>query len=211
MPSAFLTPWQPLDPPPPAGVDRLLGSLPRWLQGPLARTVCEAIGAQLDALDGLAEADQLFVSTATWGLAFDADNPDGTVTPTGWERDYGIPVAVEDGYPARRARVLAKMQGGVARTAADFAALVEDLLTPPATCPPVVYQVAAQWAIFKLCDRGFPSNFIDVEAGLALAGPAHLGLWVGAWDDVNGLLDWQLDLEHGEAIDVLTDAEIDGP
>lgn len=207
--SGFYSPWQPFELPP-AGGDRLLRYLPRWLQGPLVRDVAGAIGAQLDAVEGLALGDQLFVATATWGLAFDAPNPDGSVTPTGWERDYGIPVAVEDGYPARRARLLARMQGGVARTAADFAALVEDVLRPPASCPPTVHRVPSRWTIFKPCDRGFPSNFIDVEAGLALAGPAHLGLWLAPWDTTLGLYDPQLDLMHGEAIDVLSDSEIDG-
>jgi len=194
------------------GGDWLLRFLPRWLQGRVLRDVAGAIGQQLDAIDALGLDDQLFVATATWGLAWDHPLPDGTAVPTGWERDYGIPVAEADGYPARRARVLAKMRGGAARTVADFAALVQGMLIPPATCPPTVYQAPAEWAVFKPCDRGFPDNFADVEAALAAAGPAHLGLWLAPHREApdTGLTLEQLGMMRVAAVSVLTLAEIGG-
>lgn len=193
-----------------AGVDWLMGRLPRWLQGPITRDVFGAVGAQLDDIDALAIADQLFVMTATWGLAYEHPNGDGTTTPTGWERDLGIPVAEADGYVARRLRVLAKLQGGAARSAADFAELVEDLLQPPATCPPTVYQQPARWAIFKPCDMGFPTNFDAVEAALGAAGPAHIELWLAPWDTVHGLHYADLNRMAYPALGVLTWDELNG-
>jgi hypothetical protein len=195
-----------------AGVDRLLSYAPRWLTGRIAQDVFGAVGAQLDDYDALDIGDQLFVATATWGLAYDHPNGDGTVTPTGWERDFGLPTIETDSLATRRARVLARIQGHAARTVADFAVLVQAMLLPPATCPPTTYTTAGLWVVFKPCDIGWVTNFLDVEAALALAGPAHLGLWLAPHRETpdTGLLDWQLDLMHGEAIDVLTDAEIDG-
>lgn len=207
---AFLAAWQAARQQQDRANDRLLRYLPRWLQGPIARDVSGAIGRQLDAIDGLGLADQLFVASATWGLAFDAPNPDGTVTPTGWERDFGIAVVVADGYAARRARVLAKMQGGAARSVADFAALVEALLIPPATCPPTVYQQPANWAVFKPCDGGWVTNFDDVQAALAAAGPAHIGLFLAPWDTAHGLTYSELNRMAYPALDVLAYVELNG-
>lgn len=218
-PPAFLAPWQPAAQRP-DGADRLLGYLPRWLQGPRTRDVATAVGRQLDAIDGLGLDDQLFVATATWGLAWDAPNADGTTTPTGWERDYGLGVQAGDSYATRRARVLGRMQGHALRTLADFAALAASLLLPSLGSPyfgpsgggVTTYSTYGRWVVFKPANKGFPANFLDVEAALALAGPAHLGLWLAAHREApdSGLTDDQLDLMHGEAIDVLTDAELDG-
>jgi hypothetical protein len=217
--AAFLAPWQVAEQGP-DGSDRLLGYLPRWLQGPLATALARAVGRQLDALNGLGVDDQLFVATATWGLAWDAPNPDGTATATGWERDYGLVVQADDSYAVRRARVLGRMQGHVPRTLAEFAAYVAALLLPIAGSPyfgpsgggVVTYSTYGKWVIFKPVNRGFPANFLDVEAALALAGPAHLGLWLAPHRQApdTGLTDSELDLMHGEAIDVLLDSEIDG-
>lgn len=210
-PTVFLLPWQTSENPP-TGLERLLGYLPRWLQGPVTWAVAGAVGAQLDALDGLGIADQLFVATATWGLAYDHPNADGTATPTGWERDYGIPVNAADGYAVRRARVLGRMQGHALRTVADFAGLVRSLLVPPATGATTVYQTYGRWAVFKPFDRGFPSNFADVEAALALAGPAHIGLWLAPHREApdTGLTLEQLGMMRVAAVSVLTVAEISG-
>jgi hypothetical protein len=218
-PVAFLAPWQPAEMPP-SGLERLLGYLPRWLQGPRTRDVAGAIGRQLEDLDGLGLDEQLFVATATWGLAWGAPNPDGTATPTGWERDYGLGVQAGDSYATRRARVLGRMQGAAMRTLAEFAAYAAALLQPGATSPyfgpsgggMATYSSFGKWVVFKPAGRGFPANFLDVEAALALAGPSHIGLWLAPHREApdTGLLDWQADLMHGEALDVLTDAEWDG-
>jgi hypothetical protein len=218
-PVAFLSPWQPAEQGR-GGADRLLGYLPRWLQGPRSRDVAGSVGRQLDALDGLGLDDQLFVATATWGLAWDAPHADGTATPTGWERDFGLAVQAGDTYATRRARVLGRMQGHALRTVADFAAYAAALLQPGAASPyfgpsgggVVPYSTYGRWVVFKPANRGFPRNFLDIEESLALAGPAHLGLWLAPHRQApdTGLLDSELDLLHGEAIDVLLDSEIDG-
>jgi hypothetical protein len=208
---AFYFPWQVVAGRP-LGMDRLLGYLPRWLQGPRTRDVAGAIGRQLDAIDGLGLDDQLFVATATWGLAWDAPNGDGTTTPTGWERDFGVATQVGDSYATRRARVLGRMQGHALRTAADFAGMVRSMLLPPATGTPTVYQTFGKWAVFKPFDRGFPANFRDVEAALALAGPSNLGLWLAPHREApdTGLTLEQLGMMRVAAVSVLTVAEISG-
>lgn len=201
------------------GDDRLLRYLPRWLQGPLSHVIAGAFGRQLDAIDGLGIDDQLFVTTATWGLAFDQRQADGTVIPSGWERDYGIGVKLNDSLATRRLRVLGRIRGGALRTLYDFAAYTGALLGVPlygAAFGPsiggmVTYSTYGRWVVFKPPRSGFPGNFLDVEAALALAGPAHIGLWLAPHRESpdSGLTDDQLNLIHGEAIDVLLDSEID--
>jgi hypothetical protein len=217
---AYLFPWQ-VAGQREYGDDRLLRYLPRWLQGPRTRDVAGAIGRQLGAIDGLGLDDQLFVATATWGLAWDAPNADGTTTATGWERDYGLGVRAGDSYATRRARVLGRLQGHAIRTVGEFGAYALALLGRPWTGPAfgptpdglmTANSTFARWVVFKPLVAGFPANFRDVEAALALAGPAHLGLYLAPHREApdTGLTDAQLDLMHDQAIDLLTDAEIDG-
>lgn len=190
------------------GTARLKRYLPRWLQGNVATDVAGAVGAQVDAFDELALGDQIFVASATWGLAFDWAAPDGTVIPSGWERDYQIPAVPADPLEARRARVLARMRRDALRTAADFAAFVQAMTGQG--CLPTVFQSYAWWAVFKLCEAGWPSNFIDIEAQLAFHGPAHESLYLAPWDRCLGLPFWELDLMAFIAQDVLEFADMDG-
>jgi hypothetical protein len=195
-----------------AAAERLLGYLPRWLQGPLSRAVCEAIGQQLDEFDLLAFADQLFVATASWGLAFEVPNADGATTPTGWERDYGLASVSTDTEEVRRARVLARRRAHAIRTAADFVAFVRAILVPAATADPTAYTAFGRWVVYKPADRGWVTNFEDVEAALALAGPAHVGQWLAPHREApdSGLTVAQLAMMRTAAVSVLTVAEIEG-
>lgn len=217
---AFFAPWQ-VAKQGLRGVDRLLGYLPRWLQGPRTRDVAGAIGRQVDGIGALGLDDQLFASTATWGLAWDAADAAGGVVATGWERDYGLGVQAGDSYATRRARVLARMRGRGVRTLAEFAAYAAALLGDPMAHGGfgpttgggmVTYSTFGKWVIFKPADKGFPANFLDVEAALALAGPAHLGLWLAPHREApdTGLTVAQLALMRVAAVSVLTVAEIEG-
>lgn len=192
-----------------AGVERLLGYAPRWLQGLIAREVFGAIGEQLDDFEALDLADQLFIATATTAL-------------DRWERDFGLPTIETDSLATRRARVLARRRGQAIRTEADFAALVRDTLQPAQSGLPYVRVGYGRYAAFQPADSGFPTNFDDVEALLALVGPAHLGLWVAPWDSEGGLPYSQLervayegfntpryDDLNGAALNIFSLAELD--
>lgn len=191
------------------GLLRLKRYLPRWLQGNVATDVAGAVGAQYDAVEALAIGDQLFVATATWGLAFDYPDPvTGGTIPSGWERDYGIPSEPADPLEERRARVLARMRRGALRTAADFAAFIQ--AETGQSCPPTVYDTYGLWVVFKLCEPGWPANFDALTADLVTYGPAHMALWLAPWDACAGLEVWQLDRMAWHAIDVLEIREFDG-
>lgn len=186
------------------GTDRILKYLPRWLyNGPLSSEVAASAGFQLDAIEALAIPDQIFIETAT------GDRDPLTGGLSNWELDYGIPTVTSDSDALRRSRILARIRGQVARNDVDYLAIVRALLST-STANPTPFVTPGQYVIYKLFDRGFPTNFVAVEAALFASSPAHIGLWLAPWDTVAGLTDPQLNLMHGEAIDVLSDSEIDG-
>lgn len=202
--TAFLMPWQPAAFAA-SELERLLAMLPDAVyrkDAGLLVSILAAIAAELerrrDALALLGQ--QGFPSAATFAIG-------------DWEAQLGLPRGVGMTTRRRQARAVTRRRGMGGLPIGRFMQEQARDALPHADELPAVFEVrAGHWAIFKPVEQGWPGDeaFIEAERRLRAAGPAAQHFWLAPHDTRVGLYDNELDLVHGEAIDVLTDREIDG-
>ena len=143
----------------------LIESLPGYYQNSAPVAELErAIGSQMEALweDREDLLRQLWVDTATWGLAW-------------WESWCGLPVDATLSQEARRARVKAKLRGRGAATVEEIRALAQSFSPYPVE---VVEESAYhRFTLWFLGAVGELPNQEDMTAAVNELKPAHL-----AWE-----------------------------
>jgi hypothetical protein len=145
--------------------ERMTAGLPGYYQN---SRVMEAIqAAQADEFDSQEEKskdlqNQLFIQTATWGLAY-------------WEYPLGIPVNLADSYDIRRSRVLSKWRSLSSQFSAKLIASICEAFSGGETN--VIIDVATQTVKVKFIGaRGIPENLDDLKEAVEKIVHAHLGV-----------------------------------
>ena len=148
-------------------MSNLVFRLPRYYQtSPPVSELERVLGEQAAALAGAGEDTlaQLFVDTATWGLAL-------------WEQWVGLPVDRVNPFSTRRQRVLAKLRGQGVVTAELLANVVASFGYNPEQVSVLEHSDSYQFEIVLSGLAAVPEDVSGITAAVNELKPAHLDYW----------------------------------
>ncbi len=149
-----------------------------WQEIQEMKQLQESLGIEIGTLKSapLEIMDQLFISTATWGIAL-------------WERELGIPIDRSKSYERRREIILAKLRGAgtTTKTMIQSAAIAFSGGEVEVQEYPEEHCFVVQFVGIK----GIPTNMAGLINAIEEIKPAHLSYrfkyTYTAWDMVSGL------------------------
>ncbi|WP_050698657.1 YmfQ family protein [Anaeromassilibacillus senegalensis] len=133
---------------------------PDYLKSPETCATLDAMNPEAVALWEAHESllDQLFVSTATWGLDF-------------WEKLYGIETDISKPYDFRRSRVISKIRSKGTATIAMIKNAAESFVNGDVE---IIEHPENYSFEVKFSSLGIPPNLEDLTATIEDIKPAHL-------------------------------------
>lgn len=147
-----------------------------YLTSRIMRAIIQAQGSELDKLRQTMDEtlDQFFVNTATWGLDT-------------WEKELGLPPALDQPEAERRDRIVSRMRGYGTATISVVKQVAEAYDKGTIT---VIEDFPGYTVTIRFVDTaGVPPNLDDLKAAVRAVVPAHLELLYEfnyfLWDDLD--------------------------